>query len=185
MFLGAVGLGWVDFSLESFDVAGAHKQVLIREDEQGLCCLVLNNLWYVYRSCFFGAKWSAYWWSRVGPWIVRMLHRFVWTQHGLLLYVDDGLLVVPVAVAPFGIPLSWRKLDLGTELAWIGWRFNLTLRHAFLPLDKAEKCVPGAKVPRKEIEKVIGLLIWFTAGAFWLRPWISSFFNFCGNRQLC
>jgi hypothetical protein len=70
----AEGLGWVAFS---FDVAGAHKQVLVKEEEQGLSCFVLNEVWYVYRSCDFGAEWSAYWWSRVGAWIVRMLHRFV------------------------------------------------------------------------------------------------------------
>ena len=127
-----------------------------------------------------------------------MLRPFVWIQHGLWLYVDDGLLVVPVAVAPLvaasavmfltalGVPLSWRKLDIGTELVWIGWKFNLSVNHAYLPADKAAKVqvllhqlrVQGAKVPRKEIEKVvIGLLIGFTAGAFWLRPWLSSFYK--------
>ena len=107
------------------------------------------------------------------------------------------MLVVPVAVAPLvaasavmfltalGVPLSWRKLDIGTEFVLIGWKFNLSVNHAYLPADKAAKAqvllhqlhVRGAKVPRKEIEKVIGLLIWFTAGAFWLLPWLSSFYK--------
>ena len=87
----AAGESWVALS---FDVAGAHKQVLVHEREQGLCCFVLEGVWYVYRSCFFGAKWSAYWWSRVGAWLVRMLHRFVYVRHGLCLYVDDGLFAV-------------------------------------------------------------------------------------------
>ena len=136
----------------------------------------------------------------MGAWIVRMLHRFVWIQHGLWLYVDDGLLVVPVAVAPLvaasavmfltalGVPLSWRKLDIGTEFVLIGWKFNLSVNHAYLPADKAAKAqvllhqlhVRGAKVPRKEIEKVIGLLIWCTAGAVW-----PVSISFCVNLQLC
>ena len=185
---------WVAFS---FDVAAAHKRVLICEQEQGLCCFVLEGVWYVYRSCYFGAKWSAYWWSRVGAWLVRMLHRFIWLQHGLRLYVDDGLLLLPKSVAPLvggvavmflcalGVPLSWRKLDLGTELVWIGWKFNFDGAHASLPLEKREKlssllgplCKKGAKVERREVESLIGLLIWFTAGAFWLRPWLSNFYN--------
>ena len=185
---------WVAFS---FDVAAAHKRVLTCEQEQGLCCFVLEGVWYVYRSCFFGTKWSAYWWSRVGAWLVRMLHRFIWLQHGLWLYVDDGMLLLPKSVAPLvggvavmflralGVPLSWRKLDLGTQLVWIGWKFNLEGAHASLPLEKREKlsillgplCKKGAKVERREVESLIGLLIWFTAGAFWLRPWLSNFYN--------
>ena len=192
----ASNIAWVALS---FDVAGAHKQVLVREREQGLCCFVLECTWYVYRSCFFGAKWSAYWWSRVGAWIVRMLHRFIFVPHGLFLYVDDGLLLVQKSVAPLiasaalmflgalGVPLSWRKLDLGSELVWIGWKFCLDVGHASLPTDKIEKlqallsplAVSGVKVRRKEVEKVIGILIWFTAGAFWLRPWLCSFYRLC------
>lgn len=56
-----------------------------------------------------------------------------------------------------------------------------------LPSDKVKKlqdllrqvAVLGAKVLRKDVEKVIGLLIWFTGGAFWLRPWLSSFYRLC------
>ena len=156
-----------------------HKQVLVHEREQGLCCFVLEGVWYVYRSCFFGAKWSAYWWSRVGAWLVRMLHRFVYVRHGLCLYVDDGFLLLPKSVAPLvasaalmfltslGVPLSWRKLVLGPDLVWIGWRFKFSAGHALLPSDKVKKlqdllrqvAVLGAKVLRKDVEKVIGLLI--------------------------
>ena len=140
---------------------------------------------------------SSYWWSRVGAWLVRVLHRFIWLQHGLWLYVDDGMLLLPKSVAPLvggvavmflralGVPLSWRKLDLGTQLVWIGWKFNLEGAHASLPLEKREKLSillgplwkKGAKVERREVESLIGLLIWFTAGAFWLRPWLSNFYN--------
>ena len=57
--------------------------------------------------------------------------------------------------------------------------------HASLPLDKKEKlssllgplCKKGAKVERREVERLIGLLIWFTAGALWLRLWLSNFCN--------
>ena len=53
---------------------------------------------------------------------------YCWLQHGLWLYVNDGMLLLPKSVAPLvggvtvlflcalGAPLSWRKLDLGTEL---------------------------------------------------------------------
>ena len=49
---------------------------------------------------------------------MRMLHRFIWLQHGLWLHVDDGMLLLPKSVAPLvggvavmflcalGVPLS-------------------------------------------------------------------------------
>ena len=30
---------------------------------------------------------------------------------------------------------------------------------------------------RREVERMIDLLIWFSAGGFWLRPWLSYFYN--------
>ena len=54
------------WSALSFDVRGAHKLVRVREDEQGYSCFVLEGEWYFYRSCYFGCKWAAYWFARVG-----------------------------------------------------------------------------------------------------------------------
>ena len=48
-----------------FDVRGAHKLVKVREDEQGLSCFVLDGKWYCYRSCYFGCRWAAFWFSRL------------------------------------------------------------------------------------------------------------------------
>ena len=84
----------------SFDVACAHKRVRVRDSEQGFGCFALEDELFVYRCCYFGAKYSAYWWARVGGWITRMLHRFVWVSHALFLYVDDGMLLLPKPVAP-------------------------------------------------------------------------------------
>ena len=77
----------------SFDVASAHKLVRVRPEEQGVGCFALGDELFVYRSCFFGAKNSAYWFSRVGAWLVRMIHQFVYIPHACLLYVDSGLLL--------------------------------------------------------------------------------------------
>ena len=71
-----------------FDVRGAHKLFKVREDEQGFSCFVLDGKWYCYRSCYFGCRWAAYWFSRLGGLLVRLLHQFVRIPHGLLLYVD-------------------------------------------------------------------------------------------------
>ena len=38
-------------------------------------------------------------------------------------------------------------------------------------------CAAKAKVQRKHVEQVIGILIWYTTGASWLRPWLSTFYK--------
>ena len=160
--------------------------------------------WYAYRNAYFGARFSAYWFSRVGAWLVRQLHRFLWIKHGLWLYVDDGLVVLPRETAPLlagavvlflsalGIPLSWRKLDLGPTLVWLGWQFDFAGSWASLPSSKLAKFLGvlqpfrsrGAKVSRKAVESLIGLLIWYTSGAFWLRPWLSEFYHLLNKPQI-
>ena len=172
--------------------------------EQGLSCFVLAGKWYAYRNAYFGARFSAYWFSRVGAWLVRQLHRFLWIKHGLWLYVDDGLVVLPRETAPLlagavvlflsalGIPLSWRKLDLGPTLVWLGWQFDFAGSWASLPSSKLAKFLGvlqpfrsrGAKVSRKAVESLIGLLIWYTSGAFWLRAWLSEFYHLLNKPQI-
>ena len=188
------GSAWVALS---FDVASAHKLIRVKPEEQGLGCFALGNDFFVYRSCYFGAKYSAYWWSRVGAWLVRMLHRFLWISHACFLSVDDGLVLVPNDVAPLlasaclafltalGVPLSWKKVKLGDELVWIGWRFCFSSGYIQLPDDKSQKilealspfCTIGQKVDRKAVERLIGLLLWYSGGAVHLRPWLQALYH--------
>ncbi|CAE7861850.1 unnamed protein product [Symbiodinium microadriaticum] len=133
----------------TFDVKGAHKLVRVRDDEQGYCIFILGGVWYVYRSCYFGCRWAAYWFSRVGGWLVRLLHRFIWIAHGLFLYSDDGPEFLPdsggplmavstlMLLATVGVPISWKKVGMGHELVWIGWRFNALAGAALLPYKKS------------------------------------------------
>ena len=84
----------------SFDIRGAHKLVRVHPREQGYSTFVFEDTWYVYRTCYFGARWSAYWFGRVGAQLTRFLHQFIYICHGLFLYIDVGLLLVPAEVAP-------------------------------------------------------------------------------------
>ena len=92
---------------------GAHKLCLVGEPEQGYSCFVFEGRWCAYRSCYFGCKWAAFWFARVGAWLVRQLHRFIWIKHGLFLYVDDGLAMLPADVAPLVAATSISVLCKG------------------------------------------------------------------------
>ena len=109
----------------NFDVRGAHKLVKVAPAEQGLSCFVVKGRWFAYRSCYFGCRWAAYWFSRVGAFLVRHCHQFLWVKHGFFLYVDDGLALFPAGLCPLlatslllflaalGVPLSWEKVRMG------------------------------------------------------------------------
>ena len=67
----------VQWGALSFDVRGAHKLVNVSPAEQGLSCFVVQGRWFVYRSCYFGCRWAAYWFSRAGAsWSVIVIAFF-------------------------------------------------------------------------------------------------------------
>ena len=45
-----------------------------------------NGKYYIYRVCHFGAAWSAWWYSRLGAALTRLLHRVVFEYHYLMTY---------------------------------------------------------------------------------------------------
>ena len=55
----------------SIDFKAAHKRVKVHDTEQGLLLFAFNGTLWRYVVCHFGAKFSAYWWQRVGGLITR------------------------------------------------------------------------------------------------------------------
>ena len=121
------------------------------------------------------------------------------------MYVDDLLALFKQTDAPLqaslcimlacvlGVPLSWHKLQLSTDLNWIGWRLCFTNEPcASLPDDKRVRIgvalralvQEGNSVCRRELRQLLGMLCWFTTGARWLRPWLSELFHLLFKQQL-
>ena len=135
----------------SLDVKGAHKTALVREQDRGLLGLRQQERLFFYRVCPFGATFSSHWFSRLGGFFTRCLHLLIWISHVLMLYVDDLLFwqnekVLPLSAALilafcscFRIPLSWRKLQLGPAITWIGWEINFGAGCFTLPEAKRTK----------------------------------------------
>ena len=137
----------------AFDVKSARKRIVSAEHHQGVVGFTFRGKIFFYRVCPFGAAFSAFWWGRLGAWLVRAFHRLIWIQHGLWLFVDDFLLTQPKHVLPlfaallaifcrvFRLPLSWHKCTLGPMVDWIGWRFNFFNGIASLRPDKQDKLI--------------------------------------------
>ena len=177
------------------DVAAAHKRVKLQEADGGLQFFQVGGRLYRYRVCHFGARWSAYWWARVGALLHRLAHQVVYVEHFGFLYVDDWLFLVNRDVAPWcarvllcllqvvGCPLSWKKVRVGPVVDYLGFVVDCGTRSIRVPGAKLERVLAflaivlaGGKAKRKVLEKGVGLLIWVTFVAKALRPWLSAFY---------
>ena len=180
----------------SLDIKSAHKRVVLKESEQGLLGFSLNDSLYFYRVCLFGATFSAYWWQRLGGWILRFFHQAVWIPHAGWLYVDDYLWLqhrdILLLVATFlalpcrvlNIPISWRKTELDVSIHWIGWSFHFSAGYIAIPKEKRVKLIQyidqlvrHSRTPRTYLEKVIGLIMWITQLFPFMRIWVRHLYH--------
>ena len=169
--LGALGL----------DVKSAHKLCVLHPSHRGLVGFSFQGRLYFYKVCPFGARFSAWWWARLGSFFTRLFHRIIYISHALFLFEDDYLMVQRMDVLPisaallslvvqaFKLPISWRKADLHKEISWIGWTFNFSTGQVKLQQAKRDKMMKliqellqKPKTTRKLIEKFLGLALWIT-----------------------
>jgi hypothetical protein len=111
--LGALGL----------DAKSAHKLCVIKEEHRGLVGFSLNNKLYFYRVCPFGAKFSAFWWGRLGAFWTRLLHLVIYVAHSLFLFVDDWLLIQRMDILPVTatlVSLFYSSVSTSHQLAQSG-----------------------------------------------------------------
>ena len=181
----------------SIDFKAAHKRVKVHDTEQGLLLFAFNGTLWRYVVCHFGAKFSAYWWQRVGGLITRILHASLAPfPHRAWLYVDDllaallrtsaheSLLIIVLLLSCLGAPISWKKASVGDSLIWCGWKFNFAYETVELCAAKRMKLsaqiqglLSKPKVPRKDLEACIGLLMWATNISLVLRPYIAPLYR--------
>ena len=72
-----------------------------------------------------------------------------------------------------GIPLSWHKAALSMEVDWIGWRISLSSWSITVPetkLTKIRHFHGQKKVPVKDLQSLVGRLLWLTPAWHYLRP---------------
>ena len=101
--------------------------------------------------------------------------------HRACLYVDDLLLLlskehlqdsaclVIAFLSILGVPISWRKAQLGANVAWCGWTFQFDHETVHLTTEKLAKLrqqllklQQSKKILRKKLESSLGLLMWST-----------------------
>ena len=185
-----------EISSFSLDIKAAHKSLLIRERDRGLAGVTFQGRTFFYRVMPFGMSCSAYWWQRLSAFFVRTWHLLLFLAHFLSMYVDDLILAMSTGAldvsaclilafaASFGIRISWPKLQLGSEILWIGWQLCYRAGTVRVPDAKRQKLLSlirplltDGRVELKAIQQVLGLLQWVTQLHVALRPWLSSLYD--------
>ena len=185
---------WIGASL---DFKAAHKQVKVRPADQGLLLFEFSGSLYGYVVCHFGARFSAYWWQRLGALLLRIAHNLLSQQpHRAWLYVDDllaallrssGDLQLALLVVLFVClksPISWKKAALGDSLIWCGWKFNFRSEAVSLEPSKLVKLaeqiqslLSSKKVHKKALQSCLGLLNWATSISHHLRSYTAPLYS--------
>ena len=181
---------WIALSL---DFKAAHKSMKVQAKEHGCLLFEVAGKLFHYVVCHFGAKFSAYWWQRAGGQMLRIVHALLATfSHRAWLYVDDLLALLcrhsmpqQVTIITFFLscisaPISWRKAQLGNIVTWCGWTLHTDLESSHLAIgklrklqDQLEKLACSKKMPRKQLERALGLLMWATSTRTHLRPYMA------------
>ena len=185
---------WVGIAL---DFKAAHKTVKVKPCGQGTLLFEVADQLYHYTVCHFGAKFSAYWWSRLGAMLTRIAHALLGdAPHRMWLYVDDLLALLrraactkPICIllaflSCINAPVSWKKAQLGQASTWCGWSFHFgweTLHLAQPKLHKLREQLQALhrsqKVARKLLEATLGLLMWATSTCPHLRPYMAPLYR--------
>ncbi len=169
------------------DVREAHRLPPVHEDDwRHLACRAHpgGNI-YIYKYGVFGYAASAYWWSRLGGAIVRLVIRLAPRAAELwMLMMADDIKVESTSRSPrlwvlwaiillriLGVPLSWHKVQGGREIAWIGYAVNLRTLSLGISASRANwvcdwmnRVSRDGKVNINELRSVVGRLA-FVAGA--------------------
>ena len=181
----------------ALDFKAACKTVKIHPDEQGIVLFEIDDEVYRYTVCHFGAKFSAYWWARVGGLVTRVLHRIAaHLKRRSWLCVDDLLCLFthidfPEAVcvlsalpACINAPISWKKAQIGHDVTWRVWTFDFSAETIHLAQQKLEKLraqlaqlLQGKKLQRKKLEAALGLLVWATSTCQHVRPYVAPLYR--------
>ncbi|CAE6925850.1 spn-E [Symbiodinium sp. CCMP2456] len=127
---------------------------------------------------------------------VRALHLLIYIAHFLAMYVDDLLGFQSASVAEmsfcialcfcgaFSIPLSWKKLQFGYCIRWIGWELDFGMGCVCIPSDKLERLhsvisskLQGKYTDRATLSKLCGMLQWLFKLFPLAKPWLRSLYQ--------
>ena len=179
------------------DVKSAFKRLLLRHDQYRYTLFPLGDEWFFSKSCPMGMKSSPYHWVRFNSLIHRLLKRLGQnTYHASLMYIDDSLYVAPgskayrlfslflVMLRLLGVPISWKKLEAGSQLNWVGFRLDFTWKRAYLSESRLQKLevqmadlASQGRVSLKSFRQLTFRMVWVSQSFPMSKAFLHEFFR--------
>ena len=192
-----------DLTALVLDVSKAHRRIKIRPQDQGLLCFHHRSKLYQCLTLNFGARASSYYWSRTAGLLCRLLHRMIYVNHSLMIYVDDLICLLRKCASPLlaalvvifllvlKVPMSWHKATLSTSPVWIGWSIDLATFTACMEEDKQQRLLQlllsllqARYASRHDVERLTGKLLWLSGLFAFLRPTLATLYALQHSGQL-
>ena len=188
------------------DVSEAHRLPRVHPEDwkfQG-CRAWEGGAVYIYLVGVFGIASIAYWWSRLGGAVLRILHGLTDADMRLwiMMMADDikvestsetpalTLLFVLLAIEVMGIPLTWRKVHGGESLRWIGYqvdvsglRLGITESRASWSVAWCSRLVRDGQCRLDDFRSGIGRLGFVTGALEYERPFLAPLFAFAARHS--
>ena len=185
----------------ALDVHEAHRLPPVHEDDwhfQG-CRAESGGDIFVYMFGVFGYASSAYWWSRLGGALIRAIHLTAMPSQSLwLLMMADDIKVESASTDPekdvvwvilflsmLNVPFSWKKIQGGEELSWIGYHVLLNTHSLGISESRAnwaiewcERLARDASVRSEELRSGIGRLAFIAGALEYERPFLAPLYSF-------
>ena len=167
--------------LLNVDIKSAHKRIKVRGEQQGLLAFRFKDRLFHYKVLHFGGTCSAYYWTRTAGILLRCIHQFLYIFHIAMVFVDDFVFgfykdtsalqasLVLMLMSFLRVPISWNKLEMGTNITWLGWKIDTTTDTVSITQEKIQKIVgylknftKAGKFLRRDMEKLTGTVLWVT-----------------------
>ena len=176
------------------DVKDAFYSMGVHPSERRFQCIQgPDGRIYIFCVLSMGGAASPLVWGRAAAWTMR-LSSAVWdvTQLRLQCFVDDPwavargsrrrrhhlLAVVALFWCSLGLRMSWKKMQYGPQVTWIGLKMSLSLEDVVLSLPEkfqtkalreVQAILQLEAVPVARLRSLVGTLMWMTGVVLWIR----------------
>ena len=186
------------------DVKSAHRLPAVSPEDWHLqgCRAHTEGPVYVFTVGVFGISSIAYWWARLGGAAMRAVHYVMDPEDEiwLLLMADDFKLESTCArpslpilgtllfLSVLGIPLSWKKVQGGEKLEWIGYEvwvqelaLGITASRAAWASGWCSRVARDGMAPTAEFATGVGRLSFICGVLEYERPFLAPCYAHLAN----
>lgn len=177
------------------DLAKAHRRIKILKKDWKYQVALINGKVWINKVGTYGIASAQLYWGRLASLKLRILYFLFPSIDWQFIYVDDyawllrGSIHKPLACAiimtlvALGAPLSWKKTVLSCINIWLGFQVITRESTVILALAKQQVVVKslrhliaGNVMAFKEIETLLGRLVWASGCCAQLKPFLQPFF---------